>query len=724
MALILLDQEGDAPLRDGFHLISSEIEFLRMATSGKDLHVRGEMLCQWAETYFSNRGTQVRHVKSITRELQNTFPEIDRDQISHLLNQYGESIQSIDQPFTAEKMLNAIFPIALWSSVYSPAQLAEWLVWVYENHPASEIQILLRLLTNQWSGALEEEILAIYQNGIDFHRAEEALDNWLGIQNREDFPLPDEFPLEIPSPLAQKARDKWNFQIVATHGRFFDQVESYAIPFELKRIAAKETYHYFLQNSGDLSAVNITSLSGYLNYQEINELRKRLPPEPPKDLPDTPDQIAQWYFTDYLPYREWQESNSVVNAKEGIVRSAHQFAQWYLNNYPKALSGAPLQKWLSFYRTAHLERNDQVLTLIIVLDGMHSTDARTLLQNIRAQTSRLSIISEEVAFAPIPTITEFAKESLFRGVPPDKIEFIEPIGEILPEDRSPARRLADPDLGKVYLWRVLEPDRTYHSKNYSENLRQDVAGRLEAEALKIKEITETIPDKILLRIIITTDHGRLLGKSTRTLSIPNGMQGHRRVAWGEIDPKGFGEGWFECDNIAFLSGERFGLPYDMAIPLGEESFLGNDNRGGSESYPHGGLFPEEVMIPWIVFARDIVRPKVEISLSGDGKARASGTLQFKVLNLNDIDLTFEEVILYFRDGSERKIVLKNNLPPRRESLIEQPLSPWPSSFDASAIRGIAKIVQPNGLSFDYSVVINLSSKDIYDRGENILEDLF
>lgn len=724
MALILLDQEGDAPLRDGFHLITSEVEFLQMATAGLDLHVRGESLCQWAETYYSNRRVPVRYVKSITREMQHTFPELDRGQIGNLLNRYGESIQGIDQPLTSEKILSAIFPIALWSSPYSPAQLAEWLVWVYEKHPAPEVQILMRSLTNQWSAALEEDILAIFQKSIDFEWAEEALDNWLGIQNREEFPLPDEFPLKIPNPLIQKARDKWNFQIVATHGRFFDQVEPLAIPFELKKIAAKETYQYFLQNSSDLSAVDITSLSRYLNYQETNELRKRLPPKPPKDLPDTPDQIAQWYLADYLPYREWQEGNAVVEAKDHVIRSANQFAHWYLDNYPRALSGAPLQKWLSFYRTSHLEQNDNVLTLIIVLDGMHSSDARALLQNIRTHTTRLSIVSEEVAFSPIPTITEFAKEALFRGVPPEKIKLIDPIGIILPEDTSPARRLMDPDLGRVYLWRVLEPDRTYHSKNYSENLRQDVAGRLEAEALKIKEIIDAIPNHIMLRIIITTDHGRLLGKSTRALPVPDGMQGHRRVSWGEIDQNEFGEGWFERDNIAFLSGERFGMSYDMAIPLGEEGFLGNDNRGGSESYPHGGLFPEEVIIPWIVFARDVVRPKVEITLTGDGKARGSGTLQFKVLNLSDIDVFFEEVILYFRDGSESRIALKSNLKPRHESLLEQLLSPWPSSSEAAAIRGIAKIVQPNGLSFDYSIVINLSSKDIYDRGENILEDLF
>jgi hypothetical protein len=68
--------------------------------------------------------------------------------------------------------------------------------------------------------------------------------------------------------------------------------------------------------------------------------------------------------------------------------------------------------------------------------------------------------------------------------------------------------------------------------------------------------------------------------------------------------------------------------------------------------------------------------------------------------------------------------LKSKLAARHDSIFEYPLDPWPSPIEASGIRGIAKIMQPNGLSFDYSIVIDIQSKDIYDRGENILEDLF
>jgi hypothetical protein len=724
MARIILDRERDAPLVPGFHLVTTEVEFLRVVVTALDLHIQGDALCSWAETYYRNRGINCQEAFSVSKEMERSFPDLTGDQISKLISLLGENIQKMERPLNAERLLNTIYPAALWSSQHSSSHMAEWLVWVYENCPSVETQVLMRLLTGRLVAGIENNILAIYQDCLEAEKAEKALENWLGIINRENFPLLDEFPLEIPNKLTQKARDKWNLSIVASHGRFFEQLEPLSIPFELKKLAAKETYQYFLQNSGDLIPQQLTLLAKYLSYKEVNELRKRLPPKPPGNVPETPDLITQWYLSEFLPFREWQESYSINDAREHIIQSAKQFALWYLENYPKALSGGPLLKWLSFYRTSHLELNKNVLILIIVLDGMHSSDARTLIQNIRTHTTRLSMVAEDVVFSPIPTITQFAKEALFRGVPPDKAATVDPIGIILPEDKSPAQRLTNPDLGKVYLWRVLEPDRTYHHKNKSENLLQDVAGRLEAEALKIRELVETISDQISLQIIITTDHGRLLGNSKKTLPVPNGMQSHGRVAWGKSGLSFPSKGWFEKDNIVYLFGERFGLLDDMAIPLGEESFLGNDDRSGSEAYPHGGLFPEEIIVPWIVLARDIIRPKVEISISGEGRARGSGTLQFKVLNLSDVELILDEVILYFRTGSEKRIILKSILASRHDSIIEYPIDPWPSPTEASGTRGIVKIVQPNGLSFDYSAVIDIQSKDIYDRGENILEDLF
>ena len=68
---------------------------------------------------------------------------------------------------------------------------------------------------------------------------------------------------------------------------------------------------------------------------------------------------------------------------------------------------------------------------------------------------------------------------------------------------------------------------------------------------------------------------------------------------------------------------------DIAITLNESAFYNNDGSGGSEVYPHGGLFPEEVIVPWVVFMRDKVKPMIDFSFSGDGRARMAGTIHWR-----------------------------------------------------------------------------------------------
>jgi len=408
--------------------------------------------------------------------------------------------------------------------------------------------------------------------------------------------------------------------------------------------------------------------------------------------------------------------------RQRVLQSAHQFAYWYLERYPKALTGAPLLRFISFRKTLDMSRGENVLTLLIVLDGLHAADGRSLLQCIRAHTQRLSVIVDELVFSPLPTITQFAKEALFRGVPPNKISEVDPIGVVLPENKSPVQNLNSVSGGGIYLWRVSEPDHTYHQKNSSENLLQDVEGRLEAEARKIKEIVETVPEHVMMQFVITTDHGRLLGKSERVIPIPAGMQGHGRAAWGTSRAVYPESGYLVESNVVHLFGERFGLDVDLAIPLDESSFRGNDGRTGIELYPHGGLFPEEVIVPWIVLARDHARPQVDITISGQGRAGRSGILQVKVLNLSDIELHLEEVILSFRSSGERKLEVKLGIGAHAKTEHQVELSPWPSAADLQHTSAIVRMRQSNQLIFEFQAQVNIQSVDMYVQSSNILED--
>lgn len=64
MSEVLLDRQGDLPAPSGYHVIDSEVEFLRHATDDTSLLIRGERLCAWAEAFYRLRERPFHHQES------------------------------------------------------------------------------------------------------------------------------------------------------------------------------------------------------------------------------------------------------------------------------------------------------------------------------------------------------------------------------------------------------------------------------------------------------------------------------------------------------------------------------------------------------------------------------------------------------------------------------------------------------------------------------------
>jgi len=718
---VLLDREGDASLPSGYRLVASEVEFLQWAGLSQNIMIRGDKLCNWAEVFYRARGISCQELVSVKTKIRSACHYLSDEHIQALMEQLGERLDMLRRPFTIQTMLQALYPTTIWSTPLLVRHAASWLLWLYNEDPAEHVQPLLQKICELWRMEARHEAREAYK-ASDRQHAQQMLEDWLGIGERSAVPMVEEFPLDVPNALQEKARQIWTKCIIESRGEFFEDIEKQNIPFSLKKIAAIETGRYYIKHSGELTILRLNQLTPYLSESELNQLRQNIAPQDPGQVPEEPVDVLNWFRQRYLPYREWQHQRDDTEAKEKVLQSARQFATWYLNSYPKALAGAPLQKWISFNKVNELNCGGNCLMLLVVLDGMHATDARYLLQSIRTHTQRLDVVLEDFAFTSLPTITQFAKEALFRGVPPIKVPDVEPVGEILPEDKSPGLKLASGLHRGIFLWRVLEPDRTYHQQNKSQNLRQKVEGGLETIALIIKEIVETIPDHIVVQIVITTDHGRMLGRAVRAIPVPDGMKGHGRAAWGASSKVYPESGYIIEDQLAYLCTESFGLSEDVAITLDESAFRGNDDRTGSENYPHGGIFPEEIIVPWIVLRRDYVRPNVEIAVKGRGRARRRGTMQIHILNQSEIELTLKEVEISLRN---EKIRLKIETPIRPYSEITHSVDqePWPSPTEAKAAKAVARLEQLNQMQFDYPAGIEIESEDIYVEQENILEDL-
>lgn len=724
---ILLDPVGDAPLPDGYTLIENEVDFLRHAPSGMPLLVRGIHLCDWARNFYPSRRIDFRETHSPIRELQTVMPELADSEALELYRLLGgERFAALDRPLSPLSVLEGLYPGSLWNNRPSQQHAAEWLLWLYEKDPPPSVQSALLRITEQWRDQASGPEAEIYE-AVNKATAQAFLEGWLYIQPDSMVPGLGEFPLIVPAELNSLAVEQWRKRIVTSEGDFFHEIPPLPLPGGLKSMAAQETYKYLRSKPQQLNHTLYQALEPYLSLAQQNELAKVLPPDPPESLPDTAIDVLAWFEQQYLPFRRWQSRFGDEVAVKQADSSAREFGLWYLDRYPNALMGGAFYDYLSYRQFIDQSKKAKdVVTFIAVLDGLHVDDAQQLRREIESRTARLTLLQNQCVFAPLPTVTTFTKEAMLKGVSPRKTGEVGYLGDILPESKDPSDRIEHLVRGDVLIWRVMEPDATYHGRNKYETLARDVEAALANVAQKLTDIVERVSSRLPLRIIVVTDHGRLFAKASRVLPTPTDMESHGRAAWGTPRTKFGKSGYAIDDDVVYLHGESFGLPIDAgeaAVMIGSAMFKTNDAKGGSEEFPHGGLYPEEVIIPWMVWERDWVMPSVEITLQGRGTAGRAESATVRIVNVSDVSLTVQELRIR-RSGEEIDVLRGRALESPSQSPIEYTvvLEPWPSEAELGTMSARATISLAAGRVFESGVALKLESQELYQR-DNILEDL-
>ena len=570
----------------------------------------------------------------------------------------------------------------------------------------------------RWQREVDNATYTIYA-AANVANARQLLERWLGLTDDPIFIELGVFPHTLPERLRAHAASDLKDQIIAKHGALIGELEMQPVQLDLLRLTAQETVNYLVHNPRDLTPNLRDQLTPYLTQDEQNCILALMPPAMPESPPEQPEAVLDWFRHQYLPARQWQSAHGSDAESEKISAAAEQFAQWYLHEYPRALNGGPLQQYLSFNRAAFNQQQKSHITLCLVLDGLHVLDARRLLDYLHQETKRLTVWEDGLAFAPLPTITEVCKPALFAGVPPELAHEVAALGVIVPEKESPAEKLSGASSGELYLWRILEPDSTYHKQSNSDTLRQDINGRLSSIASKITAIVNQVPAELPLRLIITTDHGRLLAKATRILNVPNEMQSQGRASLG-MSGRQFDERGFLIENdVVYLHAARFGLSTDAAIAFKGDTFRTNDGKTGSEWYPHGGLYPEEVIVPWIELVRDASMPAVTATLSGSGQAGQSGQFTLQLRNPGDISVTAVALSLSI-NGQTFKLPINQAITPYSEQTFMLSWSPWLKKAETSQTTVTLNLQLPNGLAFTVTIANpELESIEMYRR-DNIL----
>lgn len=636
---IRLDWHGDVVPENGERVIDTETEWLRAALGNDPLLVRGERLCSWAERFCACRGISCEVAISPTKRLKEVF-SLSMEEARRIV----ESLDySLPEPLTAVGLLERLAPHpTLWTKNPSEEHAALWLLWLYENNNNSPFASLIRLVSREWQEAAPPQI-RLYYGANCAEDAKTLLYEWLGIHPSQRQHKP--FPVEPPEQLLQEADTAWRSQLVETNGEAWQSLWNRCLHPSVRRKLADTLGDFFANRHDILTAEVLEAIKAYLSGDMYARLHRLIPRELPSEPPEEPEALLDWFDTQYLPYREWQHFTNDENARQQVNKLARLFAERVLNCYPNAIlrKDGPLA-FMQVNRFADSVRRGNAVALVVILDGMTHNDARELRKFIKETVPDLHLVDSRLVFNVLPTITKFCKEALLTASPPKHAlqKEVTSIGTIIPDQNDPAEYLHTAPPGSLFFWRVAEPDETYHKRNRDRMLSDSVRAALWEVAQKLQSVIRNLPKDRPLRLVITSDHGRLMGCSKRQIPPPSGWDVHERAAYLTKDGgrRYEAHGYAIEGDLVYLSPESFGLPYDAVCVLSDESFLDASGKGGTVAYPHGGLYPEEVIVDWLEYDLQPQPVAIKAILRGKGRPRRPASVELEITNRSSIPLHF------------------------------------------------------------------------------------
>ncbi len=711
---IVLDPHGDNSTEAGFLAVRDEVDFLRHVVDEGGLFVQGESLCDWAAEVAKARGWLVSWRTSPGAELRSVCPALTTEQASALAVKLG-GLHTFQRPLSVVDLAVSRWPELDPSGKTEAEQAWSWLLWRAQAELGPEEEVLIACLGDAYETDDYPLLRNVYVAGNP-DQAWELMKEWSACQHSA-LPWPPLPTDELTEWAKQRLMAEWRLRAIETHGEFFRHLVEGGAQRLILRASALVAFVYYRQNPHDITLEALRLTKPYLPFQEWQILQALLPAKDPGPHPTDASAVSKWFVDAYLPFRL---RGSDTPAHLDRIRSlGREFGLWYLSVYSNARVGGAGGQFLSWSRTAELAKRPGGVNLLIVLDGLGYVDAQELIGFLSAETSRLSLDDLDVLFAPLPTVTCFAKPALMAGVTPVQALEEKEIGPLEKRDPAVVTALNGANDGEVVIWSVLEPDTTYHKPLDVQTLRYEVAGHLRSLAQRISHVIQEVNESQKLRVFITTDHGRLLSKSQRVHAAPPSMKPHGRAAWGSSSVPFDKNGLYIEGALAYIDADRFGISNSAAVVLSDEAFLTSDGKTGSECFAHGGVFPEEVLIPWIELTRDRGPLSLATRLSGRGVAGASGHLELVVTNPTDVRI---QVVQLRLSCPNTRIDMALMVGPLKQARFEQALTNWPQRKELATIEATTVFVLPTGERQSQRVVPDFTVEEMYSR-DTMLDDL-
>jgi len=676
---VVLDPTRLYPIPDGYTPITTELEWMQLFfLADCPYWIKGKLLCDWTREWLRVWNK----TDAIIEEKQNPRPRLES--LFHPLSlpeewndaQVLELIIKLDS-YSKENPI----PYLLWEVTGNDGNI--WFEEPSVNHLAQWLSIQVpeeyRLLEHVWQHQISEHSreLAVY------YRTEDKLlllRRWLGLT---ESPIKElgSYPLTVPASLLKEFDAFWERQIIQDEGKALDKL----IPTQQPGMPqiAFQAYKILKARPKWLTGERKTKLSAYLNHHQRNELDERQPPPQPQPLPinASPKDAFEWVTEVYLPFRRWE---TAINQSPVGQRSSDQladtFVEWILKHYP-VLKLDPVQSSVLNYSVASLVQNlcKESPVLWVVVDGLGWLDHQELIAFLTKNNKLAIETAIQPRFSILPTKTEYAKWSLYTQLLPSDSSWIPDAGRgfakmgigkrYTDQKKDQLYQALRKNSHRLYCWDTDKFDHLYHTEKDWPNLyRVQRPHVLEGIAKDIDYCVEQYPNPDQLRIVISSDHGQMMGEVKRLGNCPEGIESKGRMAIGTTnDPR-----------FVILEAERFSLPHNVSIVrkaacINALSYTVKKEIIGS----HGGLFPEEVVVGVSVLRQSVQRHLVIVSCRGEGKPKQPGELEVIIDNPNSVPLT--DLCLYIKElpSFNTGKTLAQKLPANKNVSLNISISEWP-----------------------------------------------
>jgi hypothetical protein len=392
--------------------------------------------------------------------------------------------------------------------------------------------------------------------------------------------------------------------------------------------------------------------------QHIRELNELIQPSRPH-MPDPnwlPDRWLQWATNEYMPYFSW--TIRAEQPRDYQQQCALSFGEWLAEQYPRFLNNDASPLLIrQFTLMRDLLRNDpQAIVVWLIVDGMTWWQSIRLLEECRQQN--LFAQRVEPSIAMLPSITSISKRALVTGLPS-----VEPrqqsiavaareqlaragissyVGYSLSQALEVLRQPAPPRCA-IVLYNALD-QLAHNMTTFSDNegIRGCLRG-LAQDLAKMKQVCNEHGN--IFHALIGSDHGSTLLPSDAPLRrLPQATREITDIWEDDLDQEGASSASHRAAVIIdsqrlvidhpehwyILDKDRYQLNQSYLVPRGY-GYVTRKPTG----WTHGGLTPEEVVVPLIHLASEPLQVlQAIVRITGSLRSRQATNLTLEVVNPN------------------------------------------------------------------------------------------